>query len=241
MMNRRNAIKIAGLAAAAVAANSFAAETTAADPKTASTPYPLPDLPYPYEALEPHIDAETMRIHHDFHHQAYATNLRNAVAKHAELAGKPAVELVKHWEHMPEDIRLAVRNSGGGYVNHNLFWQFLSPKSAGEPKGDLAAAIDKQFSNFNGFKEQFSKAALGVFGSGWVWLTMDANKQLRLESTPNQDCPLTMGRVPLLGIDVWEHAYYLKYRNRRADYVKAFFNVIHWEFAAQSFETGVVK
>lgn len=248
MMTRRNALKLASLATVAIVSKTSAAETPAAppaaigmEPKPVNQNYPLPDLPYPFEALEPHIDTETMRIHHNYHHRGYAINLGTAMAKHPELANRPAEELLKHLDQVPGDIRRDVHNFGGGYVNHNLFWKFLTPKTTGAPQGDLAAAISKKFTSFDAFKEQFTKEALGLFGSGWTWLTSDVNKQLRIESLPNQDCPLSFGRVPLLGIDVWEHAYYLKYRNRRADYVKAFFSVINWEFAAKSFETGVVK
>lgn len=190
--------------------------------------FTLPDLPYAATALEPHIDARTMEIHHDKHHAAYTNNLNAAIEKHPELASKSAEELVSDLASVPQDIRTAVQNNAGGYLNHNLFWTVMGPNGGGAPSGDLAAAIDKTFGSFDAFKEQFGAAAGSRFGSGWVWLVVDASGGLKLYSTANQDSPLMNGDTPILGLDVWEHAYYLNYQNRRPDYVKAFWNVVDW-------------
>ncbi len=202
-------------------------------------PFSLPPLPYPYDALEPHIDARTMQIHHTGHHAAYVRNLNAAVAKHPDLARKSVEELLADLNALPTDVRTAIRNNGGGHANHMLFWQIMSPKGGGEPRGELAKAIEKAFGSFARFQEQFVSAAMGVFGSGWAWLTVDRNRQLRVEPTPNQDTPLSEGRTPILGIDVWEHAYYLKYQNRRAEYVKAFQNVIDWDRVAEFYRRAL--
>jgi superoxide dismutase, Fe-Mn family len=188
----------------------------------------VPDLRYPYEALEPYIDAETMKIHHDKHHGAYVTNLNKAVDG-TEYASWTPEALVKDWAKLPENIRTVVRNNGGGHYNHSLFWELIGPKAGGKPDGALAAAIDKDLGGFEAFKTEFTKAALGRFGSGWAWLVLGPDKKLSILSTANQDNPLAEGRFPLLGVDVWEHAYYLKYQNRRADYLEAFYNVIAWK------------
>lgn len=190
--------------------------------------YELPDLPYDYNALEPHIDEQTMRIHHDKHHNTYVTKLNDAVSAHADLATKSVEDLIKNLDAVPEDIRTAVRNNGGGHANHTLFWQIMSPNGGGQPGGELANAINEKFGSFEQFKEQFKKAALGRFGSGWAWLVVN-NGELEITDTPNQDNPLSEGKTPILGVDVWEHAYYLKYQNRRPDYVDAFFHVINWD------------
>lgn len=194
--------------------------------------FTLPPLGYAVDSLEPFIDAKTMEIHHDRHHKAYVDNLNKAVGGNPELANQPLEELVRKWNSLPDTIRTAVRNHGGGHLNHSLFWQMLKKNEGGKPTGELARAIDKYFKSYTGFQEQFTKAALGVFGSGWAWLTIDSEKNLIVESTPNQDSPVTAGRQPLLGIDVWEHAYYLKYQNRRPEYAAAFYNVINWDFVA---------
>lgn len=192
-------------------------------------PYELPSLPYPYDALEPHIDARTMEIHHTKHHAGYVSKLNEAVAG-TEWAARSPHELVAHLDRLPESIRTAVRNHGGGHVNHTLFWAIMSGKGGGQPRGDLAKAIDAQLGGFDAFASKLSDTALARFGSGWAWLCFDpGSKRLDIHSTANQDSPISEGHVPLLGIDVWEHAYYLKYQNRRADYVKAFFNVIDWD------------
>ncbi len=204
-------------------------------------PFTLPPLPYPYDALEPHIDAKTMQIHHTGHHAAYVRNLNAAVAGRPALAGKTAEQLVSNLEALPAEVRTAIRNNGGGHVNHTLFWQIMSGKGGGEPRGELARAIEKTFGSYSRFQEEFSRTAMGVFGSGWAWLTVDAKGQLRIEPTPNQDTPISAGRTPILGVDVWEHAYYLKYQNRRADYVKAFYNVIHWDRVAELYLEAIRK
>ncbi len=193
--------------------------------------YELPDLPYPYDALEPHIDARTMEIHHDKHHAAYIANVNAALETHPDLAAKSVEDLVSDLAGVPDDIRGAVRNNGGGHANHSLFWTVMSPNGGGEPSGDLAAAIDAACGSFDGFKEQFHKAGMTRFGSGWAWLSVNGGN-LVVESTPNQDSPLMEGRTPILGCDVWEHAYYLNYQNLRADYINAFFNVVDWDAVA---------
>jgi Fe-Mn family superoxide dismutase len=195
----------------------------------AAGPFQLPPLPYAYDALEPHIDALTMQIHHGKHHGAYVSNLNAAVAPYPEFQKKTIEEILRNLNAVPETIRTAVRNHGGGHANHTFFWQIMSPKGGGAPRGELAKAIEKRFGGFAKFQEEFTRAAMGRFGSGWAWLTVDRNKNLAVESTPNQDTPLSEGRTPILGIDVWEHAYYLKYQNRRADYVAAFYHVIDWD------------
>jgi Fe-Mn family superoxide dismutase len=195
------------------------------------TRHVLPQLPYDFAALEPHIDAQTMQIHHDKHHQAYITNLNNALNKHPELLDKSIEELLRGISAIPDDIRTAVRNHGGGHHNHALFWTIMAPAGkggGGEPSGALADAIKKTFGDFAKFKELFTTAATGQFGSGWAWLTV-VNGKLEVAGRPNQDSPLMDNKVPVLGVDVWEHAYYLKYQNRRPDYVTAWWNVVNWE------------
>ncbi len=196
--------------------------------------YTLPDLPYAYDALEPHIDARTMEIHHSKHHQAYVNNVNGAIEGNAALADKSVEDLVSELSAVPQDIRGAVRNNGGGHANHTLFWTIISGDGSGKPSGNLADAISAACGSFDGFKEQFSKAAATRFGSGWAWLSVDG-RNLIVESTPNQDTPLSEGRTPILGIDVWEHAYYLNYQNRRPDYIAAFFNVINWDEVAKRY------
>ncbi|MFM8479246.1 MAG: superoxide dismutase [Planctomycetaceae bacterium] len=196
--------------------------------------YTLPKLPYDYNALEPHFDARTMEIHHTKHHQAYINNV-NAALEGSPLAGKSVEDLVKDLNAVPEGIRTVVRNNGGGHANHALFWTILSPTGGGKPAGDLATAIDAAFGTFDHFKEQFNKAAATRFGSGWAWLSVRADGTLVVESTANQDTPLSEGRTPILGLDVWEHAYYLHYQNRRPDYIAAFWNIINWAEVARRF------
>jgi Fe-Mn family superoxide dismutase len=191
-------------------------------------PFTLPPLPYPNNALEPHIDAQTMEIHHDKHHGAYVNNLNAALEKAPELQGKSLDDLLKNLNAVPESIRTAVRNNGGGHWNHSMFWQIMSPKGGGAPGGKLADAIKSSFGSFDAFKEQFNAAGGARFGSGWAWLINDGGK-LSIISTPNQDNPIMDGKAaPILGLDVWEHAYYLKYQNRRPDYMKAWWNVVNW-------------
>ena len=262
-LTRRQALKTAAfagvsLATTAVTRRAFAqGDTNAAanpasnltmpapvpSPAVPSGPFTLPPLPYAYDALEPHIDARTMQIHHDKHHAAYVANLNKAVADYPDL-GKVSVEdLLKDLNAIPAPIRTAIRNQGGGHYNHSLFWQMLGGASAGMeengPTGPnevvLAKAMASAFGSFASFKEQFTKAAVTQFGSGWAWLVLDANKQLVIDNTANQDSPISQGAVPLLGIDVWEHSYYLKYQNRRPDYVAAFFHVINWDYVAERY------
>jgi Fe-Mn family superoxide dismutase len=188
----------------------------------------LPPLPYDAAALEPHIDAQTMNIHHGKHHAAYVNNLNAAIEKHPELGSKSAEDLIKNLSAVPEDIRTAVRNNAGGHVNHTMFWQIMGPGKGGAPSGAIAAAIDSTFGGFDSFKEQMNKGGVGRFGSGWVWL-VDSGGKLAIESTANQDSPIMEGKKAIFGIDVWEHAYYLKYQNRRPDYLAAWWNVINWD------------
>ena len=190
-------------------------------------PFTLPPLPYAPEALEPHIDKTTMEIHHGKHHQAYINNLNAALEKHPDLAAKSVEDLIKNLSAVPEDIRTAVRNNGGGHANHSLFWTLMAPNAGGAPTGAVADAITSSFGSFDALKEQFAKAATTRFGSGWAWLVSSSGK-LAFESTANQDSPIMEGKKPILGLDVWEHAYYLKYQNRRPDYVAAFWNVVNW-------------
>lgn len=196
-------------------------------------PFQLPALPYAYNALEPHIDARTMEIHHTKHHQAYIDKVNAAIAG-TEWDGKTVEQLVASLAQVPENIRMVVRNNGGGHANHSLFWTIMSPKGGGQPGGSLAAAMDSELGGFEKFKTDFTAAAVGRFGSGWAWLSLDQGK-LRIESTANQDSPLMENRTPLLGLDVWEHAYYLHYQNRRPDYITAFFHVINWEEVARRY------
>jgi superoxide dismutase, Fe-Mn family len=200
--------------------------------------YTLPALPYAFNALEPHIDARTMEIHHGKHHQAYITNLNNAI-QGTDLGNQPIESLVAAIDKVPENIRTVVRNNGGGHANHSLFWTVMGPGAGGEPSGDLAAAITSQLGGFAAFKEALTKAGATRFGSGWGWLSVDRNKKLLVESTPNQDSPLMHGNTPILGVDVWEHAYYLHYQNRRPDYLAAFFNVINWKNVAERYAAAL--
>jgi Fe-Mn family superoxide dismutase len=214
--------------------NTALAQGAAGSNSSPAGPFTLPPLPYAFDALEPHIDTQTMQIHHDKHHATYVTNLNKAVTDAPELKGKSVEDLVRDLNSVPEKVRSAVRNSGGGHYNHSLFWQMMKKGGGGEPSGDLAKAIDKAFGGSAGFKEKLSDAATKVFGSGWAWLVLEG-KELKIQSTPNQDSPISQGMKPLLGIDVWEHAYYLKYQNKRADYIKAWFNVINWDFVADRY------
>ncbi|PGD68357.1 superoxide dismutase [Mn] [Bacillus wiedmannii] len=195
----------------------------------------LQNLPYAYDALEPHFDKETMNIHHTKHHNTYITNLNAALEGHAELADKSVEELVANLNEVPEAIRTAVRNNGGGHANHTFFWTILSPNGGGQPVGELATAIEAKFGSFDAFKEEFAKAGATRFGSGWAWLVVN-NGELEVTSTPNQDSPLTEGKTPVVGLDVWEHAYYLNYQNRRPDYIGAFWNVVDWNAAEKRYQ-----
>jgi Fe-Mn family superoxide dismutase len=236
MMDRRTAIKqLGGVTSALLLAETMqGAGAGQAAAAAASGPFTLPGLPYAYEALEPSFDAETMHLHHDKHHQAYVNNLNAAVAAHPELAVKTLDELVVGWSTLPETARAAVRNNAGGHANHSFWWPTLG-KGGAAPAGELAKAIDAKFGTLSAFQDKLTDAAMHVFGSGWAWLVKMPDGTLAIESTPNQDSPLTSGHKPVLGVDVWEHAYYLKYQNKRADYVKAFFQVVNWDYVSGQF------
>jgi superoxide dismutase, Fe-Mn family len=199
--------------------------------------FELPQLPYGYDALEPHIDKETMNIHHTKHHNTYVTNLNNALEGNEELLSKPVEEVIANLDAVPESSRTAVRNNGGGHANHSLFWQVISPNGGGEPTGELADAINSKFGSLENFKEEFAKAATTRFGSGWAWLVVN-NGEIEVTSTPNQDSPLMEGKTPILGLDVWEHAYYLKYQNRRPEYINSFWNVVNWEEVGKRYSSA---
>jgi superoxide dismutase, Fe-Mn family len=250
-MNRRQALRNIALGSAAMAlagARPGDADTTSTktpaptgSPATpaATGPFNLAPLGYAFDALEPHLDAQTMQIHHDKHHAAYVANLNKAVNGRKEVEGWSLDRLLRELSAVPEDIRTAVRNQGGGHANHTLLWASLKKDGRHEPAGDLAKAIDAAFGSFASCREKFGAAALGVFGSGWAWLTTDAKGVVQVEAAPNQDSPLSAGRTPLIGIDVWEHAYYLKYQNRRADYLAAFANVIDWGVVSERYRQAL--
>jgi len=200
--------------------------------------YELPPLPYPSNALEPHIDAKTMEIHHDKHHQAYITNANKALEGHPDLAAKPVDELLADLNKIPESVRTVLRNNAGGHSNHTFFWKIMGPNAGGTPKGKLAEAINSTFGGLDQFKEEFQKAAIGRFGSGWAWLVVNKEGKLQITSTANQDTPISDGLKPVIGVDVWEHAYYLLYQNRRPDYLKAWWNVVNWDQAEKNFEAA---
>jgi Fe-Mn family superoxide dismutase len=229
-MTRREAIKttVAGTAACAVALSDLNILRAAPPP---GAPFELPPLPYAADALEPHLDARTMEIHHGKHHAGYVAKLNDALAPIPALAGQGIEELLRDLDTLPESVRTAVRNHGGGHCNHSLFWQMMKKDGGGQPRGELARAIAQSFGAFDRFQDSFTKTALGQFGSGWAWLTLTPSG-LQVEATPNQDTPLSANRVPLLGLDVWEHAYYLKYQNKRADYIAAWWNVVNWDYVA---------
>ena len=245
MMTRRQALKTTALASAVCVTattlrTGWAQSSAGAAPAGGMTgPFTLPPLPYAFDALEPHIDALTMQIHHDKHHAAYVANLNKAVAEFPEVGNQQVEELLRNLNAVPEKIRTAVRNQGGGHYNHTLFWQMMKKGGGGQPSGELLQGIEKRFGSFGAFKDELTKAALGQFGSGWAWLVLDANKQLGIEPTPNQDSPISQNKQPLLGVDVWEHAYYLKYQNRRPEYVAAFFQVIDWDFAGERYRKAL--
>jgi Fe-Mn family superoxide dismutase len=201
-------------------------------------PYQLPPLPYAFDALEPHIDAKTMEIHHDKHHATYVNKLNEALANHPDLQAKSLEDLLRDVEAVPESIRGAVRNHGGGHSNHSVFWEIMGPGGGGNPSGPLAQAIDEAFTNFDNFKQQMTNAAASLFGSGWAWLVLTNGTKLDLITRPNQNSPLMEGKVPLVGVDVWEHAYYLKYQNRRPDYLSAWWNTINWQAVAQRYSAA---
>jgi superoxide dismutase, Fe-Mn family len=198
----------------------------------------LPPLPYDYDALEPYIDEQTMHLHHDKHHQTYITNLNNALANYPDLQDKTAEELIKDLNSVPEDIRMAVRNNGGGHVNHTMFWEIMGPGGGGDPQGALGQAIVQTFGSYEAFKSAFNDAGVKRFGSGWAWLVRTSSGELKVVSTANQDNPMSEGHFPILGNDVWEHAYYLKYQNRRPEYLAAWWNVVNWEEVARRYEAS---
>jgi Fe-Mn family superoxide dismutase len=245
-MSRRQLLQWAGAGAATllVAGSSTALSATETKEDKGGYPFELPKLPYAFDALEPHIDAKTMEIHHDRHHKAYVDNLNTALKGHENLQKMSLESLLSHLRMVPMEIRTAVRNNGGGHLNHSMFWQMMSKDGGGEPKGELGKAIDKAFASFAKFQEAFTKAAMTRFGSGWAWLSVQKG-DLKIVSSPNQDTPV-MGQgaalaesSPVLGIDVWEHAYYLKYQNKRADYVKAWWNVINWKDVAERYAAAM--
>ncbi|WP_165003281.1 MULTISPECIES: superoxide dismutase [unclassified Enterococcus] len=199
--------------------------------------YTLPDLPYAYDALEPYIDEETMHLHHDKHHNTYVTNVNAAIEKYPELGEKTIEELISDMDAIPTDIKTVVRNNGGGHANHSFFWEIMAPNAGGEPTGAIKEAIEETFGDFSAFKDEFKKAAAGRFGSGWAWLVVE-NGKLAITSTANQDSPLMEGKTPVLGLDVWEHAYYLKYKNVRPEYIEAFWNVVNWDEVNKRFEAA---
>jgi Fe-Mn family superoxide dismutase len=231
-LTRRQLLKSAGAGAVTLALAPLTA--WAADDKKGFT---VPKLPYEFDALEPYIDAKTMEIHHDRHHKAYVDNLNKALAGNDELLGKPIDEILRNLKDVPEKIRAAVRNNGGGHANHSMFWEIMGPKKGAKPNGDLAKAIDDAFGSFDKFQQELSQTAISRFGSGWGWLVVDQGK-LKVLSTGNQDSPLSKGQTPILGIDVWEHAYYLKYQNKRPDYVKAWWNIANWDNVAERYKAA---
>jgi Fe-Mn family superoxide dismutase len=238
MLTRRQAIKTTLLTGAATLSAQSGRPLWAEPAPPAAAPggpFKLPPLPYAYEALEPFIDAETMHLHHDKHHAAYVAKLNAAVATQPTLGTLSVEEILKSLDQVNESVRKAVRNNGGGDYNHTLFWQMMKPRGGGEPTGELAQAIAAKFGDFAAFKKAFSEEASSVFGSGWAWLLLDG-KNLAIDSTPNQDSPISQGKIPLLGLDVWEHAYYLKRQNRRPEYIEAWWNVVNWDFVQQRYK-----
>lgn len=244
MITRREAVKNVAFALGALTMGPYfsRAESGTANSNGITYPFKVPDLGYPYDALEPYIDAETMHLHHDKHNRAYVENLNKAVAGFPELFQKMSVEeLLQNVDKVPANAQIQVRNNAGGQYNHTLFWQFLQKDGGTGPRGELAKAIDATFGSYSAFQDKFSEAATKVFGSGWAWLTFDG-KKLEITSTANQDSVILKSnerRVPILGIDVWEHAYYLKYRNRRPEYIKAFWNVVSWDYVSERFAAGL--
>jgi Fe-Mn family superoxide dismutase len=233
-ITRREVIAAGGVGL--LAASGLVLPTRAAKAVAPGKEYTLPPLPYAFDALEPHIDARTMEIHHDKHHQAYITNLNKALQPFPELQGKPIEELIAKIDSLPEAIRTPVRNNGGGHYNHTFFWNIMGPKAGGEPKGALAKAIDGELGGFAKFKEAFTKAGTTRFGSGWAWLVLGKDGKLTVTSTANQDNPVMEGNVPILGLDVWEHAYYLKYQNKRPDYIAAWWGTVNWDAVGQHYK-----
>jgi Fe-Mn family superoxide dismutase len=243
-MNRRDAIKTALLAGSVLTTSGLgnlwaqSPAPSAAASLAPTGPFTVPPLPYGYDALEPYIDTETMHVHHDKHHAAYVKKLNDAVATQPALGKMTVEELITNPDKVNASLRKTVHNNAGGHYNHTLFWQMLKPQGGGDPQGDLAKAIAAQFGSVADFKTKFTAEAIGVFGSGWAWLVADG-KKLEIDSTPNQDSPISAGKNPLLGVDVWEHAYYLKNQNRRADYLAAWWNVVNWDFVAAKYQKAI--
>ena len=232
-IKRRNFLMLLGASTGAYALANYRLPglldaAVAQTPSSTVQTFELPPLPYAYNALEPHIDAQTMRFHHDRHHATYVKNLNAALEKHPELKGKSPEQLLRELESVPEDIRTTVRNNGGGHVNHTMFWNIMSANGGGEPTGEIASIINQNFGSFDKFKQEFNQAGDRRFGSGWAWLVRNKDCKFQITSTPNQDSPLMTGDYPIMGNDVWEHAYYLKYQNRRTDYLSAWWNVVNW-------------
>lgn len=244
-VNRRNFIILLGAAVSSVilrtspAAGETLAKPSKNEENSISEVFPLPPLPYDYDALEPYIDAETMRFHHDEHHAGYTKKLNSAVNKYPRLRTISAEDLLRNLSSLPADIRSTVRNNGGGYVNHKMFWEIMSPNGGGEPTGNLAAAINQTFGSFEEFKKQFEAAGRERFGSGWVWLVRNNQGKLQVINTSNQDSPLLQGMYPIMGNDVWEHAYYLKYRNKRGEYLNQWWNVVNWDEVSNRFAQAI--
>jgi superoxide dismutase, Fe-Mn family len=244
-LNRRHFLLLLGASAGAFALDgcAFAEENTKSEKQTPASSQSgavkLPPLPYAYDALEPHIDKATMQFHHDKHHAAYVTNLNKALDKYPQLKGKSVEELVRNLNSVPKDIRITVRNNGGGHINHSMFWEIMKPNGGGQPTGKIAEAIKQNFGSFENFKKQFNEAGTKQFGSGWAWLVRTKDGKLAVTSTANQDTPLMEGIYPIMGNDVWEHAYYLKYQNRRAEYLDAWWNVLNWDEINKRFATAV--
>lgn len=238
MLNRRNFLMLAG---ASVAVWGLTDRAQAADLAASSTVFALPPLPYAYDALEPYIDAKTMQFHHDKHHAGYVKNLNAAIAKHPALVSVSLESLLTDLSQVPDDIRTAVRNNGGGHLNHSMFWEIMSPAGGGKPSGAIAKAIQSQFGDAATLQQQFNQVGLSRFGSGWAWLVLSSDRKLKVMSTANQDSPLMEGYLPIMGNDVWEHAYYLNYQNRRADYLEAWWKVVNWPVINQRFEKAMAS
>lgn len=239
-INRRNFLFLIGASAGVYVLDTFHSSVSLADALVTQTPkqspIELPPLPYAFNALEPHIDAQTMQFHHDKHHATYVKNLNGAIEKHPELKGRSVEQLLRDLNSVPEDVRTTIRNNGGGHVNHSMFWRIMKPNGGGEPTGAIASVIKQNFGSFDKFKTQFNQAGEKRFGSGWAWLVRTRDGKYQITTTPNQDSPLMEGSYPIMGNDVWEHAYYLKYQNRRAEYLKAWWNVVNWDEVNQRLE-----
>jgi superoxide dismutase, Fe-Mn family len=238
-LNRRNFLFLVGSATSAAALGLFPKDSFAQATAGAQKPFAVTELPYAYNALEPYIDEETMRFHHDKHYVSYTTKFNEAINKYPQLTNKSAEEIISDLDSLPEDIRTAVRNNGGGYVNHNMYWQIMAPNAGGQPTGEIAKAIENTFGSFAEFQTAFNDAGSKQFGSGWSWLALDKSKQLKIMGMPNQDSPLMIGMSPIMGNDVWEHAYYLNYRNDRAKYLESWWNVVNWDEVNKRYQQAI--